>query len=86
MHLNVNNKKLFIVCYNAMGASINDGGNWEGGGVTNWSKLPTDVTKKTADMEEGGVKNSEKLSTSFMDGPIPVFDRIHHTTTQRHSN
>ena len=28
------------------GPSINDVGNWEGGGVKNWSKLPTDSTKK----------------------------------------
>ena len=41
-----------------------------GGGVKNWSKLPTDSTKqKTADMGEGGFKNPEKLPTSFMDGP-----------------
>jgi hypothetical protein len=26
--------------------SINDVGNWEGEGVKNWSKLPTDSTKK----------------------------------------
>ena len=45
-------------------ASINEVGNWEGGGVKNWSKLPTDST-----MWEGGVKKSEKLPMSFMDGP-----------------
>ena len=28
-----------------------------------------DITKKTADMGEGGVKTPEKLPTSFMDGP-----------------
>ena len=39
------------------------------GGVKNWSKLPTDSTKKTADMEEGGVTNPEKLPMLFMDGP-----------------
>jgi len=39
------------------------------GGVKNWSKLLTDSTKKTANMGEGGVKNPEKLSTLFMDGP-----------------
>ena len=65
MHLNVNNKKLFIVWYNAMGRSINNVGNWEGGGVTNWSKLPTDSTKKLLTW-----KNPEKLPTSFMDGPL----------------
>ena len=54
---------------NGKGPSINDVGNWEGGGVKNWSKLPTDSTKKTADMGEGGVKNQEKMPTSFMDGP-----------------
>ena len=41
-----------------------------GGGVKNWSKLPTDSTKKTANMGEGGVKNPEKLPTLFMDGPL----------------
>ena len=40
-----------------------------GGGVKNWSKLPTDSNKKTADMGKVGVKNLEKLPTSFMDGP-----------------
>ena len=40
-----------------------------GRGVKNWSKLPTDSTKKTANMGEGGVKNPEKLPTLFMDGP-----------------
>ena len=39
------------------------------GGVKNWSKLTTDSTKKLPDMREGGVMNSEKLPTSFMDGP-----------------
>ena len=39
------------------GPSISNVGNWEGGGVKNWSKLPTVSTKKTADMGEGGVKN-----------------------------
>ena len=29
-----------------------------------------DSTKKTADMGDGGVKNSGKSPTSFMDGPI----------------
>ena len=53
----------------AQGPSINDVGNWEGEGVKNRSKLPTDSTKKTSDMGEGGVKNSEKFPTSFMDGP-----------------
>ena len=28
------------------GSSIIDVGNWEGEGVKNWSKLPTDSTKK----------------------------------------
>ena len=28
-----------------------------------------DSTKKTADMGEEGVKNPEKMPTSFMDGP-----------------
>ena len=37
--------------------------------MKNWSKFPSDITKKTADMGEGGVKNPEKLPTSFMDGP-----------------
>ena len=32
-----------------------------GGEVKDRSKLPTDSTKKTADMGEGGVKNLEKL-------------------------
>ena len=35
------------------GPSINNVGNWEGGGVKHWSKLPTDSTKKTVIMGEG---------------------------------
>ena len=31
--------------------------NGSGGGVKDWSKLPMDSTKKTADMGEEGVKN-----------------------------
>ena len=51
--------------------SINDVGNWEGRGVKKWSKLPTDSTKKLPTWPgEGGVKNPEKLPTSFMDGPL----------------
>ena len=50
------------------GSSINDVGNRKGRGVKKWSKLPTNSTKKTTDMGEGGVKNPEKLPTSFMDG------------------
>ena len=45
--------------------SINDVGNWEGEG----SKIGQNfqwIVLKTADM--GGVKNPEKLPTSFMDG------------------
>ena len=42
-----------------------------GVGVKNWSKLLTDSTKKT-DMGEGGVKNPEKMLTSFMDGPLQL--------------
>ena len=42
---------------------------WKGGGVKNWSKLPTDSSKKTADIVEEGVNNPEKLPTSFMDDP-----------------
>jgi hypothetical protein len=45
---------------NCKGPSINDVGNWEGEGVKNWSKLPTDSTKKLPTWgREGGVKNPE---------------------------
>ena len=40
-----------------------------GGGVKNWSKLPTDSAKKQ-EKNTGGVTNPEKLLTSFMDGPL----------------
>ena len=40
----------------------------EGGGVKNWSKLPTDSTKKLLTWGEGGVKNSKHLPTLFIDG------------------
>ena len=45
-----------LVCF-PVGPSINDVGNWEGEGVKNGSKLPTDSTKKTADMGRGVSKN-----------------------------
>ena len=53
-----------------LGPSINDVGNWEGGGVKNCSKLPTDSTKKLPTWGEGGVKNPEKMLSLFMDGPL----------------
>ena len=39
-------------------------------GVKNWSKLLTDCTKKNCGYWGEGVKNLEKLLTSFMDGPL----------------
>ena len=36
------------------------------------SKLTTDSTKKTVDMGVVGVKNTKKLPTSFMDGPLSL--------------
>jgi hypothetical protein len=55
--------------------SINDVGNWEGGGVKNWSKLPTDSTKRLLTWGRGrpegrGIKNPEKLLKSIMDDPL----------------
>ena len=44
------------------GPSINNVGNWEGEGVKNWSKLPTDSAKKTVDMGEGGCQKSGKIA------------------------
>ena len=41
-----------------------------GGGVKNWSNLMTDSTKKLPKWGRGGVKNSGKLPTLFMDGPL----------------
>ena len=39
--------------------------------VKNWSKLPTDSTKKLSTWGRvGGDKNPEKLQMSFMDGPL----------------
>ena len=35
------------------GPSINDVSNWEGGEVKNWSKLPTDSTKKLPTLGRG---------------------------------
>ena len=60
-----------------MGPSINEVGNLEVEGFKNWSKLPMDSTKNTADMGEGGVENPEKLLTSFMDCPFVLcFERV----------
>ena len=39
--------------------SINDVGNWKGGGVKNWSKLPMDSIKKTADRGRGCQKSGK---------------------------
>ena len=39
--------------------SINDVGNWKGGGVKNWSKLPMDSIKKTADRGRGFQKSGK---------------------------
>ena len=56
-----------------MGPSINDIGIW-GEGFQNWSKLPTNSTKKLSTyIGEGGVKNPENLPTSFMDGLFTDF-------------
>ena len=35
-----------------------------------------DSTKRLADMGEGGVKNTEKLQTSFMNGPFVIRRQI----------
>ena len=49
-----------------IGSSINDVGNWEGSKI---GQNCRQIVLKIADMGEGGVKNPEKLPTSFMDGP-----------------
>ena len=61
---------------NALGRSIKNVSNWGipqlgggGGGVKNWSKLPTDTTKKLASWGRGVSKIRKKLPTSFIDGP-----------------
>ena len=72
MHLNVNNNKLFIVWYNAMGPSINDVGNWEGAGVKNWPKLPTDSTKKLPTWGKG-VSKIQKICRRHL-WMVPMFD------------
>ena len=54
---------------------INAVGNWEGGKSKIGQNCQRLVLKKTADMGEGGVKNPEKMPTSFMDGPF-VFSLI----------
>ena len=51
---------------------INNVGNWEGGGVKNWSKW---IALKMANMGEGDVKNPEKMPTSFMDSSL-VYGRM----------
>ena len=47
----------FAICNDdaaiAKGPSINYIGNWVGGGVINWSKLPTDSTKKLPTWRKG---------------------------------
>ena len=39
------------------------------GGFKIWSKLPTNSIKQLSTLGRGGVKDSENLPTSFMDGP-----------------
>ena len=50
-----------------MGPSIYDVGNWE---VSKIGPNCQRIVLKTVDMGEGGVRNLEKLPTSFMDGPL----------------
>ena len=42
----------------------------EGGGVKNWSKLPTYSTKKLPTWGRGVSKIWKTMLTSFMDGPL----------------
>ena len=52
------------VCWfpHTMGPSINDVGNWEGEGVKNRSKLPTDSTKKNSQYVGGWCQKFRKIS------------------------
>ena len=59
----------------SLGPSINDVDNWEGGGFKNWSKLPTDSTKKTADMGEGVSKIRKNCRRRLWMVPFPVMTR-----------
>ena len=53
------------------GPSINNVGHWEGERDENCSKLLWRIVIKTGCRNgEGGCQNSEKLPTSFMDGPF----------------
>ena len=56
------------------GWSINDVGNREGGGVKNWSKLPTDTTKKlpTSGLSSLGVPGVP-WHTQFMADQLTLF-------------
>ena len=58
------------MAFSDKGPSIKDVGNLlyreEG------SKIANKLEEKTTDMGEGGVKNPEKLPTSFMDGPLCI--------------
>ena len=52
----------------AKGPSINDVGNWEGEGVKNWSKLPTDSTKKLMTWGRGrGMSKIKKICVVFLE-------------------
>ena len=42
-----------------MGPSINDVGNWDGGGVKNWSKLSADSIKKLPTWGRGCQKSGK---------------------------
>ena len=44
-----------------------------GGGVKNWSRLPSDSTKKLPTWGRRVSKIRKKLPTSFMDGPVVFF-------------
>ena len=58
---------LLFLCHGLpKGPSINDVGIREGSKIDRNCRR---IVLKTADMREGGVKNPEKLPTSFMDGP-----------------
>ena len=64
---NVQKNKTGIFEKRGWGPSINDVGNWEGSKIGQNCRR---IVLKNCRHGRGGVKNPEKLPTSFMDGPI----------------
>ena len=61
-------------CWLYKGPSINDVGNWEGEGVKNWSKLPTNSTNKKLPTWEAWCQKFKKIADVVYGWSLKVRD------------